>query len=390
MTTTAAPPVPNSRIAGRARSLISLDDLTDADLFGIVRRGADLAAAFGTDLGTDSATGASPPRRPMIGQVAGMYFAAPSTRTRTAFSSGALRLGAGLVTFGPHDLQVTTGETVEDTGRVLAGMLDVLVARTAGDPDVLRQWAGHQRMAVINAMTADEHPTQALADLSTLLQHFGRLDGLRVLYVGEGNNTAAALTLALSRCPGTVLELRTPEGYGLAPTVLARAQCRLDGSAAQIHERHDMDDLPSGIDVIYTTQWQTTGSCKIDPNWRRTFEPFQVGTHLWRANPRAIFMHDLPAHRGDEVTAEVLDGPASIAFQQAQNKMHSAMAVLEWARGCPLPTDSVPTDSVPTDRVPTDRVPTDRVPTDRVPTDRVPTDRVPTDGHSTDSEDSRL
>jgi ornithine carbamoyltransferase len=185
-------------------------------------------------------------------------------------------------------------------------------------------------MAVVNAMSAEEHPTQALADLSTMLGHFGYLDGLRILYVGEGNNTAAALALALTRYAGVALELRTPPGYGLAPAIRQRATAQAARSGAEVVERHDMAELPDAVDVIYTTRWQTTGSVKPDPGWPAVFAPFQVTERLWEASPKAVFMHDLPAHRGQEVTAEVLDGAASIAFEQAGTKLPSAMAVLEW------------------------------------------------------------
>jgi ornithine carbamoyltransferase len=323
------------------RHLISLDDLDDAGLCSLAVRGAAFADQAARDSATSagaatlagsrsrSPTGAA---RPLAGTVAGMYFRKTSTRTRTAFSAAALRLGGQIIAFGPHDLQLVTGETSPDTGGVLAGMLDFLVARTAGDPAELRDWAAQERMAVVNAMTADEHPTQALADLTTLLRQFGRLSGLRVLYIGEGNNTAAALALSLSRFPGTVLELRTPPGYGLATAVMARVQVAAARSKAQVSELHQMRDRPAGFDVIYTSRWQTTGTTKADPQWRRAFRPFQVTADLWVDNPRAVFMHDLPAHREDEVTAEVLDGPHSIAFSQAANKMYSAMAVLEWCR----------------------------------------------------------
>ncbi|GAB3804861.1 hypothetical protein GCM10027605_29710 [Micromonospora zhanjiangensis] len=170
---------------GSARHLISLDDLTDGAVRDIVERGATIARRAATATG---ATGSG-----LAGTVVGIYFRRTSTRTRTAFTSGALRLGAGVIAYGPGDLQLNTGESSEDTGRVLSGMLDVLVARTADDPAEMRVWAGQRRMAVVNAMSADEHPTQALADLTTLTLRFGSVEGLRVLYLGEGNNTAAAL-----------------------------------------------------------------------------------------------------------------------------------------------------------------------------------------------------
>ncbi|MFJ9459267.1 ornithine carbamoyltransferase [Kitasatospora sp. NPDC101447] len=301
------------------RSLVSLDDLTDAELRHLARRGAEFAA------------GRAGAGRPLSGLIAGAYFAKTSTRTRTAFSAGALRLGAQVIAYGPGDLQTNTGETVQDTGRVFAGMLDVLVARTTGDPAELRGWAEDGRLAVVNAMTADEHPTQALTDLATLLGRFGRIEGLRVLYLGEGNNSAAALALALARFPGARLELRTPPGYGLAADVLARATAHAARCGAEVTERHDLDDLGEPFDAVYTTRWQTTGTSKPDPDWRTLFEPFRVTADLWKHSPDAVLLHDLPAHRGEEVTAEVLDGPASLAFRQAENKMHSAMAVLEWS-----------------------------------------------------------
>lgn len=290
-----------------ARHVISLRDLADADIEQIVQRGVDLA---------DDPAAAG---RPLAGRIVGVYFSKTSTRTRTSFTTGALRLGAQVIAYGPDDLQLNTGETLGDTARVLGGMLDGLVVRTAGPPEELRTLAEHCP-AVVNAMSADEHPTQALADLTTMAARFGRIKDLRVLYVGEGNNTAAALALSLPRFEGATLELRSPEGYGLQGEY-----------AGNVVERHDMDALPAEVDVVYTTRWQTTGTTKPDPHWREVFAPFQVSAELMARYPRACFMHDLPAHRGEEVTAEVLDGPASVAFDQARNKLYSAMAVLEWS-----------------------------------------------------------
>ncbi|QNP75093.1 ornithine carbamoyltransferase [Streptomyces roseirectus] len=306
---------------GAVRHLISTSDLTDTELAALAERGAEFSAG--------SVRGG----RQLDGLVAGIYFLKTSTRTRTSFSTAALRLGAQIVTFGPGDLQTNTGETLADTADVLSRMLDLLVARTAGDPADLRTLAGQRRMAVVNAMTADEHPTQAVADLATLLRHFGRIEGLRICYLGEGNNTAAALALTLTRFKGVHLELRTPPGYGLSPATLRRATENAARSGATLVERHSMDERPAGFDVLYTTRWQTTGTSKADPDWRRAFAPFQVTSALWEDSPQAVFLHDLPAHRGEDVTAEVLDGPRSLAFDQAENKLYAAMAVLEWCAG---------------------------------------------------------
>jgi ornithine carbamoyltransferase len=300
-----------------AKSLVSIGDLADEELHAIVCRGVEFAAGDR--------------RRSLEGAVVGVYFTQTSTRTRTAFSSGALRLGAGIVTFGPADLQIATGESWADTGRIFAGMLDVMVMRTAGDPAQMRSWV-NEDLAVINAMSAAEHPTQALTDLTTLIQHFGHLDGLRLLYVGEANNTATSLALALTRYRGVELEMRTPPGYGLPSSIRDTAMEQAARTGSVLVERHDMAALPAGVDAIYTTRWRTTGSTKATEDWRTGFLPFQVHQDLWRISPHAVFLHDLPAHRGEEVTAEVLDGPASIAFKQADNKLYSAMAVLEWSR----------------------------------------------------------
>ncbi|MDU0289422.1 ornithine carbamoyltransferase [Saccharothrix longispora] len=304
----------------RTKHLISIDDLDDDDLHHVVDRAARFAA------------GPVEHGRPLADQVVGLYFRRTSTRTRTSFWSGSLRLGAGVVNFGPDDLQTNTGETTEDTGRVLSPMLDVLVARTCGATEELRGWASWGGMSVVNAMSEMEHPTQALTDLATIKAHFGTLSGIRVAYLGEGNNSATALALAAARVPGMEVDFRTPPGYAIDQGVMARAHAVARRTGAKLSESHDMSAPPSGVDVLYTTRWQTTGTAKPDPDWRGAFAPFQVGAALWDTNPDAVFMHDLPAHRGEEVTAEVLDGPMSIAFRQATNKMWTAMAVVEWCR----------------------------------------------------------
>lgn len=298
--------------------LISLTDLSYTDLCQIIKRGMDFS------------TGKVETRHLLTGQIIGIYFRKTSTRTRTAFSAAALRMGAQIISYGPNDLQINTGETIEDTANILSNMLDCLVARTAGDCMEMHKFASQNKMPVINAMSANEHPTQALADLTTIMNYFGHIQNMKMLYLGEGNNTAAALALSLTRFPGTELHLRTPKGYGLKPEVFQMAQQYAQVSGAKIIESHDPLDLPSDIDIIYTTRWETTGTSKEDTHWRDAFQPFMVTRPLMDLYPSAIFMHDLPAHRGEEVEAEILDGPASIAFMQAKNKMFSAMAVLEW------------------------------------------------------------
>ena len=277
---------------------------------------------------------ARPVNGPLLaGKTVGIYFKRTSTRTRSAFTVAAVKLGAVPIAYGPSDLQIETGETISDTARVLSGYLDALVIRTNDSIDEMRAFASQQDMAVINAMSDTEHPTQAIADLVTIKEVFGRLRGVEILYVGEGNNTAAALALAVSLTPGMRLALATPEGYGLQSEVLeiARGLCRQSGSV--VEQYHDLTTLPGPFDVVYTTRWQTMGVPKPDPHWKEKFIPYRVTQGLMRRfskNGKTVFMHDLPAVRGDDVVNEVLDGPNSVAFRQAKHKLTSAMAVLAW------------------------------------------------------------
>jgi ornithine carbamoyltransferase len=266
------------------------------------------------------------------GRTVGVFFRKTSTRTRAGFTVGAGRLGATVVTFGPADLQTNTGETLEDTARTLAGYLDVLVMRTNEDVAEMRAYAAHPGMSVVNALSSDEHPTQALADLATLLEHFGRLEGLPLLYCGEGNKTAAALALAAARIPGMRLTLATPAGHGVDARKLAAARALAAEHGATVEETHDPGSLPAGVDVVYTSRWQEMGVEKPDPDWKTRFAPFRVTRALMErvSGPDTVFMHDLPAVRGEDVDDEVLDGERSLAWVQAQYKMWSAMAVMEW------------------------------------------------------------
>ena len=312
-------PAPPHAPAGQTRHVLSILDLSPEQVLYLARRAVEIKRA---------------PVAPQTlrGKSVGVYFRKTSTRTRTGFTVGAGRLGATVVTFGPNDLQTNTGETMEDTARTLAGYLDVLVMRTNEGVDEMRTFAAHPGMSVVNALSSDEHPTQALADLATLLEHFGRLQGLHVLYCGEGNKTAAALALALSRIPGTRLTLATPAGYGVDAAKLSAARALAAQHGATIDETHDAGALPGGVDVVYTSRWQEMGVSKPDPDWKARFAPFRVTQALMDrvSGPSTMFMHDLPAVRGEDVDDEVLDGARSLAWVQAQHKMWSAMAVMEW------------------------------------------------------------
>ncbi len=308
-------------MTARTRHLLSLDDLTPDVMRRLVSDSADIAG------------GRKPGPRALEGKTVGIYFKKTSTRTRTAFTVGAQKLGATVIAYGPGDLQINTGETLADTGRVLAEFLDVLVIRTNEPVREMAEIAAQDRMSVVNAMSAEEHPTQALADLSVLLERFGRLEGLHVLYLGDGDNTTSALALAAARIPGMKLTIVTPEGYGLPRDVVDRARSVAASTGAAIEQHHRMDDLPTNVDAVYTTRWTTMGVPKADPDWLTQFRPYSVTPAVMERVSKpagTVFMHDLPAMRGFEVAQEVLDGPQSIAFRQAHHKMTSAMAVLTW------------------------------------------------------------
>jgi ornithine carbamoyltransferase len=275
-------------------------------------------------------------KRTLAGKVVGIYFRGTSTRTRTAFSVGAMKLGAHILSYGPNDLQINTGETIEDTARVLSSYLDALVVRTNDSVEEMRAMTTQNEMAIINAMSECEHPTQSIADLVTIKETFGRLNDIHVLYLGEGNNTAAALAFATAQIKGMRLTIATPEGYGLPDSVLTKAADISMQSGSFVNQIHDLDELPRDVDVVYTARWQTMGVPKAEVGWEAKFAPYKVSAALMQhvsKSAKTVFMHDLPAVRGGDVDDEVLDGPQSRAFRQAYHKMTSAMSVLEWSMG---------------------------------------------------------
>jgi ornithine carbamoyltransferase len=305
------------------RHLLSIADIDSAALLSMIENANAIAAGRWCD------------HRPLAGRVVGIFFRKSSTRTRTSFTVGAMKLGAQVIAYGPQDLQVVTGETLPDTARTLSQYLDALVVRTNDAIDEMRQLATQDHMAVINAMAACEHPTQSLADLATLREHFGRLAGLHLLYIGEGNNSASAIALAVARVPSMRLTLITPPGYGLDPAFVAAVQATAAGHGAAIEHHHDVaHGLPGEVDAVYTTRWLTMGVQRASADWLDVFRPYTVTPRLMaQASKRdgsTVFLHDLPAMRGYEVLDEVLDGAQSIAFRQAYHKMTGAMAVLDW------------------------------------------------------------
>ena len=304
------------------KNLLSLIDLDPNIQAHVITQ----SVHYGIDYSTDA--------KVLTGKVVGSYFSKPSTRTRSAFSVGAMRLGAELISYGPHDLQLTTGETIEDTARVLSGYLDALVIRTNAPIEEMHALTTVQnRMSIVNAMSENEHPTQALADLSAMQEHFGVLQDLHILYLGEGNNTAAALAWAVANTPKMKITFVTPTHYGLPNHLLKKAQTKARNHSARISQHHDVTRLSYPVDVVYATRWETMGRTHSDPNWKEQFWPLSVTEKLMSIVSRenhTVFMHDLPAVRGDDVVSAVLDGSQSIAWRQAEHKMFSAMALLKW------------------------------------------------------------
>lgn len=285
------------------------------------------------DRSLDFALGRGPARKPLEGKIVGIYFPKPSTRTRTSFTVGALRLGAQTVCYGQGDLQLATGETIKDTARVLSCYLDALVIRTNGSLADMRDWAGQDRISIINAMSENEHPTQAIADLSTIKEAFGRLEGIHLLYLGEGNNTAAALALAVAQIPGMKVTFITPPEYGLSKEILVQARDMAGRYGGAVEHFDCMDRLPANADAVYTTRWQTMGEPHPDPEWRKAFTPYSLTGAVFRQVSKpsgTIVLHDLPSVRGEDAAEEVLDGKQSWVWRQAHHKMFSAMAVLQW------------------------------------------------------------
>jgi ornithine carbamoyltransferase len=267
----------------------------------------------------------------LIGKYIGIYFRAPSTRTRTAFNVAAQRLGASVINYGPQDLQLVTGETVNDTAIILSQFLDALVMRTNGDDEELEQFSRQNKMPIVNALTKGEHPTQAITDLITIRETFGALKGIHVLYLGEANNTAIALARAISRVPGMRLTMRTPLGYGMTDDIQQNILSTCRETGAEIQFANNMLNIPNDIDVIYTTRWESMGATHADENWLDSFLPFRVSNDLLQkidCKKTVKFMHDLPATRNQEICNSLLDGPNSIVLRQAFHKLTGAIVVL--------------------------------------------------------------
>ncbi len=257
-----------------------------------------------------------------------LYFTAPSTRTRLAFHSAMHAEGGLAISVSPEDLHIGGKESVGDSVLALSQMADALVHRGT-DHALLEELSSWATVPVINALTPLYHPTQGIADMLTIAEHHGRLRGIKIAYFGDSdNNVARSLALAACKCDAQ-LYCASPAGNALDPRT--RELCE---AIALDHKRlpvvtTDPGEAAAGADVIYTDVWRSLGSKALAPGARKALSPYQVtGATLKAANENAIFMHCLPATRGEEVTAEVIDGPRSRVWQQANNRMHTIRALL--------------------------------------------------------------
>lgn len=264
----------------------------------------------------------------LSGQSVLLYFAKPSTRTRISFETAVAQLGGTPISVGLGELQLGRGETIADTARVISRFCSAAVIRTFADADVA-DFAAHATVPVINALTDLHHPCQSLADLLTLRNHFGRLSGLRVAYIGDGNNVAHSLIEACA-IAGVDIAVATPKGYEPDEGVVQRARRVAEQSGAVIAITHDPFIALRDAHAVYTDVWVSMGDSESSRTDReRAFSAFRVDDVLMaRARPEAIFMHCLPAHRGVEVAPSVIDGPSSVVFEQAENRLHTACAIL--------------------------------------------------------------
>ena len=256
-----------------------------------------------------------------------LLFEKPSLRTRVSFELAVTQLGGHCMYLSPQEVGLGKREPVPDVSRVLSRYVDCIVARVFSH-ETLRVLAETASISVINALSDWEHPCQALADLLTIREHRGTLAGVRLAYVGDGNNVARSLCLAAGTV-GMNCAVATPSGYGLDKDTLSTARDLAEATGAQLIVTEDPAEAVSGADVVYTDTWTSMGQEEEAEERRRVFSAYQVNDSLLsKANSGAIFMHCLPAHHGEEVTTEVLNGPASVVFDQAENRLHAQKAVL--------------------------------------------------------------
>ena len=308
--------VPAPTIPARFLSVTDIDPRGIADLLTLAR-----ALKAGQMPGPD--------RTPLAGRAVALIFQKPSLRTRVSFEVGIARLGATPVVLVGEEVGLGSREVPRDVAHTLERYVDAIVARVF-DHSLLQDLAAASRVPVLNALSDAEHPCQALADLMALAGHWGGIDALaghQLVYVGDGNNVAASLLLA-GASVGLHVRIASPEGYEPDPLIVHRARHIAEQTGATIELTTDPVGAVAGADAVYTDVWASMGQEEQAERRREVFRTYAITRGLLEHAPDALVMHCLPAHRGDEITSEVLDGPRSIVFDQAEDRLWVQMALL--------------------------------------------------------------
>lgn len=304
----------------RDRDLLSIDDYSPAEAALVLSAAATIK------------------RQPEVvghladGKTLAMIFEKPSLRTRMTFETGMTQMGGHAIYLQPSDIGLGKREPVKDVARNISRWCQAIMARTFAHQTVV-DLAAYASIPVINALSDWEHPCQALADFLTLQEHKGQLNGLKLTYVGDGNNVAHSLMLLAAKM-GTHCSVACPSGYEPAEEIVARAQAIGAETGAVIEVGHDPLALVAGADAVYTDVWTSMGQEAETAERLKIFPPYQLNAELMRhAKPDALVMHCLPAHRGEEITDEVMESPQSVVFDEAENRLHAQKAVLALAFG---------------------------------------------------------
>ena len=297
------------------RHFLTLNDLSREELRALIQRAIELKAKHK----------AGEIFEPLKNKVLGMIFEKSSTRTRVSFEAGMAQFGGHAIFLSSKDTQLGRGEPIEDSARVLSRMVDAVMIRTF-EHDIIERFAAHSRVPVINALTNEYHPCQLLADMQTYFEHRGDIAGKRVVWIGDGNNMCHSYINAAKQFDFQ-LYIASPEDYLPDAQILAAGE----GHATLANSARD---AVNGADLIVTDVWASMGQEEEQAARERVFADYQVTAELMTlANPDALFMHCLPAHRGEEVTAEVIDGQQSVVWDEAENRLHSQKALLEFLLG---------------------------------------------------------
>jgi ornithine carbamoyltransferase len=297
------------------RDYLSVDDLSREELARVL----DIADELKADRSLH--------RTALAGRTVALIFEKSSTRTRVSFEVGVTQLGASPLTLSSADLQLGRGETIEDTGRVLSRYVDAIVLRTF-EQERLEVLAGAASVPVVNSLSDFEHPCQALADLFTVRERAGSLEGRTLAYVGDGNNVAHSLLLAGAKA-GMHVRVGTPPGFEPIPQVVQRAREIAAATGGSVEVVNDPHEAAVDADVLYTDVWASMGQEAEADERALVFPAFQLNQKLVdAAAPDVVVLHCLPAHRGQEITDEVLDGPHSAVWDQAENRLHTQKALL--------------------------------------------------------------